>query len=110
MNIRFATVYDSGNILKIYAQSIHTPVTFEYTLPTKEEYAKRIESITREYPYLVCEEDGQIVGYAYAHRQREREAYQWNAELSVYLDQAVTGRVGKRCISFCMRDLSLGES
>lgn len=51
---------------------------------------RRIEGIGRAYPYLLCREGERTVGYAYAHRQMEREAYQWNAELSVYLDRAFT--------------------
>ena len=43
-------------------------------------------------PYPVCEENGRIAGYAYAHRQKEQEAYQWNVELSIYLDGSFTSR------------------
>lgn len=92
MHIRFAAEADAAPLLRIYGQYIDTAITFEYTLPTRVEFEKRIRDISREYPYLVCEEAGEIVGYAYAHRQAERAAYQWNAELSVYLDQAHTGR------------------
>lgn len=92
MKIRFASDNDSAALLKIYAQYINTPITFEYELPDETEFAERIRTISREYPYLVCEDAGQTVGYAYAHRQKERAAYQWNAELSVYLDQKFTGK------------------
>lgn len=68
-----------------YAQYIETGITFEYELPSREEFARRIREFGGTYPYLIWEEDGRIVGYAYAHRQAERAAYQWNAELSVYL-------------------------
>ena len=80
MNVRWARPQDSAALLRIYAQYIDTPVTFEYTLPSENEFAARIGAISAEYPYLVCEEDGETLGYAYAHRQAEREAYQWNAE------------------------------
>ena len=97
MNIRLARSGDSAALLRIYAQYIDTPVTFEYTLPSENEFAARIGTISAEYPYLVSEEDGETLGYAYAHRQAEREAYQWNAELSVYLDPASTSRgIGAR--------------
>ncbi len=97
MNIRFAAAKDSSSLLKIYESYIETPITFEYTLPTVEEFEKRILSIAQEYPYLVCEEDGNIIGYAYAHRAMERAAYQWNAELSVYLDPSATSQgLGKK--------------
>lgn len=74
-------------LLRIYAQYIETPITFEYTLPSEEEFAQRIRDIQAVYPYLVYIEDGEVLGYAYAHRFQERAAYQWGAELSVYLDR-----------------------
>ena len=97
MKIRFAQISDSAALLNIYAQYIDTPITFECVLPTEAAFTQRIMGICEQYPYLVCEEDGHIIGYAYAHRQMEREAYQWNAELSVYLDQAYTSQgLGKK--------------
>ena len=97
MEIRLAIPNDSKAILGIYAQYIDTPVTFECRLPGVREFEARIATIMQHYPWLVAVEDGQIVGYAYAHRQMEREAYQWNAELSVYLDRSRTARgLGKR--------------
>ena len=92
MGIRFAAEADAPALLAIYAQYIETGITFEYELPSREEFARRIREFGGTYPYLIWEEDGRIVGYAYAHRQAERAAYQWNAELSVYLDRACTSR------------------
>lgn len=92
MTIRLAAPEDAGELLAIYAQYIHTPITFEYTLPTREEFARRVQETRAQYPYLVAEEGDRIVGYAYAHRLRERIAYQWAAELSIYLDPAARGR------------------
>ena len=92
MNIRFADKSDSPALLGIYAQYINTTVTFEYELPTEEEFARRITSFSAVYPYLVCEEGDRVVGYAYAHRMQERAAYQWNAELSIYLDREFTSK------------------
>lgn len=92
MHIRFAKASDSAALLRIYAQYIDTPITFECVLPSEPAFAARIAAIAAEYPYLVCEDQGKAVGYAYAHRQMEREAYQWNAELSVYLDRGYTRR------------------
>lgn len=96
MIVRFATPNDSLELLKIYKQYIHTAITFECTPPTEQEFRERIEGIIKEYPYLVCEDDGKIVGYAYAHRHMERGVYGWNAELSVYIDRSFTSRgIGK---------------
>ncbi len=88
MGIRMATAADTAELLAIYGQYIDTPITFEYELPTQAEFSARIAGILAEYPYLVWEEDGRILGYGYAHRHMERAAYQWNAELSVYLDRS----------------------
>lgn len=97
MTIRLAGVQDAPALLDIYAKYIDTSITFEYILPSREEFAGRIASISRDYPYLVCEEEGRVLGYAYAHYPWERAAYQWNAELSIYLDPAATGRgLGKK--------------
>ena len=77
--IRFAAPDDAAALLRIYAQYIETPITFEYTLPSEEEFARRIRDIQAVYPYLVYIEDGEVLGYAYAHRFQERAAYQWGA-------------------------------
>lgn len=103
MQIRLACIEDSDTLRAIYAQYIDTPVTFEYRLPSREEFARRVVAIIQTYPYLVWEEAGEIKGYAYAHRQMEREAYQWNAELSIYLDRAYTSRgMGKKLYGILM--------
>lgn len=108
MKIRFAQPEDAKKLLDIYGQYIDTPVTFEYTLPSEQEFAGRIVQIMREYPYLVCEEADQIVGYAYGHRAMERAAYQWNAELSIYLHQAYTSKgLGKKLYMRLMEILKL---
>ena len=85
--IRPAEAGDAEALLGIYGQYIDTPITFEYRLPTPEEFRGRILTTLEEYPYLVAEADGRPAGYAYAHRFRERAAYQWGAELSVYVDR-----------------------
>ncbi len=108
MKIRFATPADSSALLRIYAQYITTSITFEYALPSEREFSERIAAISATYPYLVCEKDNRIIGYAYAARHRERAAYQWGAELSVYLDQSSTSRgVGKKLYTLLMEILRL---
>lgn len=97
MELRLATPADAQALLAIYAHYIDTPVTFQCALPSVAEYASLIRQITAQYPFLVCQQEGQILGFAYAHRQREREAYQWNAELSIYLAPAFHSRgLGRR--------------
>ncbi|MEA5050429.1 MAG: N-acetyltransferase family protein [Oscillospiraceae bacterium] len=92
MALRFAAEEDAGALLDIYAPYIATPTTFECALPTRREFSARIAAVSSFYPYLVCERDGRPAGYAYAHRQMERAAYGWNAELSVYLAPEATSQ------------------
>ena len=106
--VRFASEADARDLLAIYAPYIDTPVTFEYTCPTAEEFAGRIRDIRAMYPYLVLEQDGRPIGYAYAHRARERAAYDWCVELSVYLDRAHTGQgLGRRLYGLLIDLLAL---
>ncbi|MCL2461258.1 MAG: GNAT family N-acetyltransferase [Defluviitaleaceae bacterium] len=84
--IRSATPADAGAILEIYAPFITgTCITFETEVPSIGEFAARIGSIAKSYPYLVSEMDGKIVGYAYASKHRERAAYRFSADVSVYV-------------------------
>ena len=108
MGIRMASAADTADLLAIYGQYIDTSVTFEYVLPTEAEFAARIAGVLESYPYLVWQEDGRILGYAYAHRHMERAAYQWNAELSVYLDRSARRRgLGRRLYGALMELLTL---
>ena len=87
---------------------METTVTFEYEVPGTDTFAGRIEAIAAEYPYLVCEIDGRIAAYAYGHRHMERAAYQWNAELSVYVDQGQFRRgIGRALYQAVMEILKL---
>ncbi|MEI3003879.1 MAG: N-acetyltransferase family protein [Victivallales bacterium] len=92
MEIRVATENDAAGALAVYAQHINTSVTFEYELPSIDEFSRRISDTLKTHPYLVCMESGKLCGYAYAHQLKEREAYQWSAELSIYLDSGITSR------------------
>ena len=70
----------------IYAQYINTAITFENVLPSEQNFMQRMAEIIGQYPFLVWEESERVVGYAYAHRQMERAAYQWK---DVYKRQVV---------------------
>jgi len=84
--IRIATPGDAEPILKIYAPYIeHTSLTFETEVPTVDSFRERISSYLQNWPWLVCEINGVIAGYAYGSRHRERVAYQWSVESSVYV-------------------------
>jgi len=84
--IRLATAKDAEAILAIYAPYIeNTSFTFETEVPSVAAFAERIEHYLQNWPWLVCEAGGTIAGYAYASRYRERVAYQWSVESSVYV-------------------------
>lgn len=86
MHIRLATVADAPAINAIYAPSITDGVaSFEQRPPTDAEMAERIRRTLVERPWLVYEEAGIVWGYAYAARHRERLAYQWSVDVSVYV-------------------------
>lgn len=85
--IRFATTKDAGALLKIYEPYVRqTAITFEYEVPSLEDFTGRIENVLEKYPYLVAEENGNIVGYAYVSPFKTRAAYDWAVETSVYVD------------------------
>lgn len=98
MAIRMATVGDVPRILEIYGPYVeNTAISFEYTVPTLAAFTQRFLEITDQFPWLVWEEDGAVLGYAYGSRPFERAAYQWSAEASIYLCTEAWGRgIGKK--------------
>ena len=108
-SIRLASEADAAAILGIYKHYVaETSISFECAVPSISELKKRIRNITTVYPYLVCVSEGKIIGYTYAHRYQERAAYQWNAELSVYVDQANMHRgIGKALYASLIEILKL---
>ena len=95
--IRQATIKDAKELLAIYAPYVlETAITFEYEVPALEEFVNRIAKITEKYPYLVAEVDGEIIGYAYASTFKDRAAYDWCVETSIYLAKEMRGKgIGK---------------
>lgn len=98
IRIRQAEPEDAGELLEIYAYYVtETAVTFEYDVPDEAEFAERIRRTRRKYPYLVAEEDGRIIGYAYAGEFKGRAAYQWSVETSIYIHKDYRqGGLGRR--------------
>ena len=96
--IRSVRAEDASALLGIYSWYVlHSAVTFEYDVPTEEEFRGRIGRTLEKYPYLAAEKDGVILGYAYAGAFHPRAAYGWAAELSIYLDREVRGQgLGRR--------------
>ena len=105
LHIRLASTDDADGIRAVYAPFVDTPVTFEEEAPSCEAYRERIAEICEKYPCLVAEEGGLIVGFAYAHELRERIAFQWNAELSVYLAPAAQGQGAGSCLYAALLEL-----
>ncbi len=93
MRIRSATPADAERLLEIYAYYVeNTAISFEYEVPSVEEFRLRIENTLKKYPYLVLEEDGAVVGYAYAGVFKARAAYGHSCEVSIYIDRDMTRR------------------
>lgn len=90
MTIRLLCEKDIPAVLEIYRPYIETSVvTFEYEVPSLLEFTKRVHAIQQEFPWLVCEIGGEVIGYAYASHYHDRAAYFWDCELSVYVKQGV---------------------
>lgn len=98
MSVRHATVQDVPRILEIYAPYVqNTAISFEYAVPTLEEFTQRFLGITAQFPWLVWEENGAILGYAYGSLPFERTAFQWSAEASIYLCPEAQGKgIGRK--------------
>jgi phosphinothricin acetyltransferase len=86
LTIRKAVVEDGATLAAIYAPYVsQTVISFETVPPTAEEFSARIANCLPAYPWLIAEMSGQTVGYAYAGPHSGRAAYNWSADISVYL-------------------------
>ena len=91
--IRFATVNDLPAMLDIYRPYVeHTTYSFEYEVPAPEVFRTRFLDHVAQFPWLVWEEHGVVLGYAYAGAPWERSAYRWCAEVSIYLHESIHGK------------------
>lgn len=89
ITIRVAKLTDAPRLAAIYAPYVEkTAITFEYHVPSVEDFRGRMATTLKDYPYLVAEKDGQIAGYAYVGSFNGREAYRWAVETSIYIDTA----------------------
>lgn len=104
MRLRAAVESDVPAMLAVYAPYVReTTISFEYEAPSLEEFTRRFRSVTGSYPWICCEIGGRLAGYAYAGPRFSRAAYQWDADLSIYLSPEFQGRgVGKHlCAAVC---------
>ena len=99
--IRLAKETDIPAILEIYSPYVlNTAVSFEYSVPTLEEFTDRFRSITVQFPWLVWEENGTVLGYAYGSLPFGRAAYHWVAASSIYLAPQAQGKgIGRKLYS-----------
>ena len=87
--LRVATLEDATAIQAIYAPYVeNTAITFEEVVPSVEEFKERIQKTLEHFPYFVLEENGEVVGYAYAGRFSARAAFDWSCEVSIYISLA----------------------
>jgi L-amino acid N-acyltransferase YncA len=109
--LRRATEADAAACLAIYRPFVEaTAVSFEAAIPSVEEFAARIAQSLSAWTWLIAEQDGRHIGYAYGHSHRERAAYQWSVEVTIYVDSSYRRQgVGQHLYERLFTDLaSLG--
>jgi GNAT superfamily N-acetyltransferase len=107
--IRRATTADAATCLAIYRSLVEaTAVSFEEVIPTVEEFAARIDKSLSAWTWLIAERDGHCIGYAYGHSHRERAAYRWSVEVTIYVDSTHRRQgVGRQLMSSCSLSLQV---
>ena len=85
--LRMATLDDAEAVQAIYAPYCYTPISFEMEPPSVADMRQRMDRVLSQFPWLVCEDAGKLLGYAYASTHRERAAYRWSVDVSVYNDR-----------------------
>jgi phosphinothricin acetyltransferase len=108
VTVRRATPEDGAACAAIYGPYVaETSISFELTPPTAEEMAARIQKVTAHWPWIVVEVDGVVRAYAYATRHRERPAYDWTTETTVYVHRdhraRGLGRIAMRALLAVLR-------
>lgn len=106
--LRAATVSDAAAIQAIYAPIVETTaISFEEDVPSVEEMARRIETYSQTHPYLVAERAGEILGYAYGSKHRDRSAYRLSVDVTAYVAASARGQgLGKRLYQALLPDLA----
>ena len=112
MRIERVTIDDAPELLAIYAPYVKdTAITFEYEVPTLEEFRTRIIKIGSKYPFIKAVDNGEILGYAYAASFKERKAYDWSVETTIYVklgkQRMGTGRKLYRALELSLKDMGI---
>ncbi|MBQ6268140.1 MAG: N-acetyltransferase [Clostridia bacterium] len=109
VTVRPATPADAPRLSEIYAYYVeHTAVSFEYAAPSAAEFRRRMAAVCEKYPYFVAERGGRVIGYAYAHAFVGRAAYDWSAELTVYLEPSARRQGAGRAL-YAALEAALGR-
>lgn len=99
VTMRMATKADAKEILDIYEPYVrNSAISFEYDVPSIEEFTERINNILKKYPYIVAVDNNQIIGYAYVSSFKERVAYDWAVETTIYLSQDCRGKGDRKSV------------
>jgi phosphinothricin acetyltransferase len=108
MHIRIATTDDSNAIAEIYAPIVErTHISFELVPPSAEEMGRRMTIALENHVGLVAEDEGRIQGYAYAGKYREKPAYRWSTETTIYVRDGARGKgVGRSLYAVLLRILA----
>ena len=111
-HIREATFADAERLQEIYAYYVeNTAITFEYGIPSVQEFLDRMKRTMEKYPYLVIENEDEIQGYAYAGAFVGRAAYDWSCEVTIYLDRIVQkqglGRKLYEALEHALKDMGI---
>jgi len=102
--IREVVKADSAGIIQIYNYYVeNTSISFEEKPVTEQEMERRIGAVTQNYPWLMYEESGEVLGYAYINRWKERSAYRFTAETTIYVEKSRAGQgIGSKLLSVLM--------
>ena len=110
LKIRVADVLDAEALLALYAPYVtETAISFETEVPTLAEFRRRITGTLARYPYLVAERDGEILGYAYTGPFVGRAAYDWAAEVSIYVRWGMRGQGVGRALYEALESVSRAQ-
>lgn len=91
--IRFATTADAPAVLEIYGPFCEdSPISFETEKPSVSEIERRIRKIVERFPWLICENENEVLGYAYAGPHRDRAAYRWSVDVAIYIARKCRGQ------------------
>lgn len=111
IQLDLATQNDAQELLNIYAYYVkQTAITFEYTVPSLEQFQERIRHTLTAYPYLVAKRKNEILGFAYTGPFNKRAAYQWNVETSIYLKQGDLKKGGGALLYRALEQLSRAQN